>query len=301
MNLEQLEYLVEVARTGSISTTAHNLHVSQSAISKSILRLEQDLGVTLFTRSRTGAIPTSVGKQLVSKAEEIIEKLQDFKEIVEEHSSNADKTIKLATVPMFLVILSQSLELLMNDNQHTQIDITEKSSKEIIHDVRQHMIDVGFMVLNKELESDKELDYKVLMEAKTYVCVNKNSPLAGKEYLTPEDVIDERIVIYNGSIKEWFSYYFDNNESFKYSIITNNIETIKGSIAKGSAISFLSELTIKNHDFLTTGDIVAIPLLLHGNQIKMQIAWVKLKKNKFSTASKQLLKHLKHQIDSLSN
>jgi LysR family transcriptional activator of glutamate synthase operon len=300
VHIEQLEYLVEVARTGSISTTAQNLHVSQSAISKSILRLEQDLHITLFTRTRTGVIPTPVGEQLIGKANEVIIKLQEFREKVEEYSTLADKNIKVATVPMFMSILFRSLELLMNENPHTQVDITEKGSNEIINDVRQDLIDMGFMILSNEVKEDKELEYSVLMEAKTFVCLNKNSPLAGKVYLTPEDVIDQRIVVYNGSIKGWFSYYFQNHESFKYSMITNSIETIKESIAKSSAISFLSELTIENHAFLKSGDIVVIPLVLNGNQIKMQIAWVKLKKNTLSKTSKELLKHLNHQIDGIS-
>jgi LysR family transcriptional activator of glutamate synthase operon len=301
VQIEQLQYLVEVDKTGSISAAAQNLHVSQSAISKSILRLEHDLGLTLFTRSRTGIIPTSPGEQLIRKANEVISKLQEFSDIVDELSAMANRKIKLETVPMFMLILSQSLELLMNENPHTEIDITEKSSKEIIQDVRQNTIDIGFVVLNSEVKNDSELDYQVLMEATTYVCVNKNSPLAGKEYLTPEDVIDQRIVIYNGSIKEWFSHYFDKHHPITYSIITNNIETIKGAVARGSAISFLSELTVKNHAFLESGDIVAIPLLLRGSEVKMQIARVKLKKSAFSKTSKELLKHLKKQIDSTTS
>ncbi|MED1824898.1 LysR family transcriptional regulator [Brevibacillus agri] len=298
MNIEQLVYLVEAARTGSISTTAQNLHVSQSAISKSIARLEQDLGLTLFTRTRTGIVPTAVGLELIRKGNEIINKLEEFKAIAEEHSSRANQRITLATVPMFMFILTKSLESFMNDHPHTQVDIAEKSSKEIIHAIRQNTIDMGFLVLNDEIKNDPELEYNVLMETNTYVCVNRLSPLAANEYLTPEDVVDQKIVIYNGSIKDWFSNYFHDSEYFKYSIITNNIETIKASVIKGSSISFLSELTIRHHAFLKSGEIVAVPLVMHGKEIKMHIAWVKVKKNPFSKTSKELLKLLKQMVDS---
>lgn len=301
MNIEQFEYLVEVARTGSVSVSAHNLHVSQSAISKSILRLEQDLGLTLFTRSRTGLVPTFVGKQLISKAHEILGKINEFKYTAEEYTAASPKRIVLATVPMFLSILSVSLEALIHQYPSTEIVLTEKSTKEIIYDVRENNIDLGFIVVNNEVMNEAEMQHEILMEAKTFVCINKNSDLAGKQFLTPEDVINERIVIYNGSIKEWFTYYFDDADSVKYAVTTNNIQTIKSTIEKGTAISFLSELSIINHQFLANGEIVARPLLFDGNELKMQIGWLKLKKTAFATTTKELINNLKKCIESNYN
>ena len=54
MNLEQLEYVVEIAKTQSFSAASEHLHVTQSAISQSIHRLEKELGLILFERSRQG-------------------------------------------------------------------------------------------------------------------------------------------------------------------------------------------------------------------------------------------------------
>lgn len=67
MHLEQLKYIVEVAKTRSISIAAQNLHVSQSTISKAITNLEQELSIHLFTRSRLGAQPTTEGKNIIKK------------------------------------------------------------------------------------------------------------------------------------------------------------------------------------------------------------------------------------------
>jgi LysR family transcriptional activator of glutamate synthase operon len=300
MNLEQLVYLVEVARTGSITSAAQNLHVSQSTISKSILRLEEDLRLTLFTRSRAGISPTSVGNQLIRKADEIINKFREFKEIAETYHKRSDKTMKLATVPMFMSIVSKSLEYFLQNHPQIQIEIVEKSSKEILHDIKQQSIDLAFTVLNDKITNDAELESKILFKTKTYVCVNPDSVLATKPAVTPEDITDQKIAIYNGSLKEWFDSFFHKNQPFNYSIITNNIETIKRSVAKGVAISFLSELSILNYEFLKTGNILAIPFVRQGRPVHMQIAWVKLKKHPLSKASKEFLRHLKDHILNLS-
>src|SRR5206468_3364812 len=110
MNIDQLKYIVESARLGSISTTAQHLNVSQSTISKSIQRLEYDLGVTIFTRSQSGVFPTSVGKVLLSQAHEILSKIEEFKEIIEEYKNSEAKNIRVRCIPVFSEIMSQAIE-----------------------------------------------------------------------------------------------------------------------------------------------------------------------------------------------
>ena len=61
MRLEQLYYIVEIADTGSFTASSERLFVSQPSISQSVNALEKELDVTIFKRSRSGAIPTEAG------------------------------------------------------------------------------------------------------------------------------------------------------------------------------------------------------------------------------------------------
>jgi LysR family transcriptional activator of glutamate synthase operon len=293
MQIEQLQYLVEIERTGSISAAAHNLHVSQSAISKSLTRIEKYLGLPVFTRLPSGTIPTETGAQLIDKAKGVLNKLQELNELAEEfRHTGSGKKMTLACIPMFLPMLSEALEILAVSHPHTRIDIAEKSSKEILWDVRNHVIDLGFMVVNNDIKADSQLYCKALLETDAFVCVNKNSPLASRKYLHPEDVIDQKIAIYNGSMFDWFNIYFNGNESIQYSFVTNNLQSIKRKISQGSVISILSELTIQHQGILESGDIVTIPFVLENRNFKMQIASVQLKQTSSSAISKSLLKIL---------
>ncbi len=81
MNIEQLEYVIEVAKQGTISKAAEKLHVSHSAISQSLSSLESELGLIIFKRSRSGTICTEEGKKVLDLAYEVYYKVQELKEL----------------------------------------------------------------------------------------------------------------------------------------------------------------------------------------------------------------------------
>lgn len=72
MDISQLEQLARIAETSSISEAAKDLHVSQSALSRSMKRLEQELGVTLFTRGGNTAKLNDLGRAAVEYARAIV-------------------------------------------------------------------------------------------------------------------------------------------------------------------------------------------------------------------------------------
>ena len=78
MNLQQLRYAVEVEKTSSITQAAKNLYMGQPNLSKSIKELEQDLGITIFTRNAKGVEPTSMGLQFLRYAHEILDKVDEL-------------------------------------------------------------------------------------------------------------------------------------------------------------------------------------------------------------------------------
>lgn len=71
MNLGQLEVLVAIVDTGSLTEAADTVGLTQSAVSHSLSRLEAELGVTLLERGRQGASLTRIGEDVVEHAREI--------------------------------------------------------------------------------------------------------------------------------------------------------------------------------------------------------------------------------------
>ena len=78
MNLQQLRYAVEVAKTGSITAAAKNLYMGQPNLSKSIRELEAELGITLFERTARGVAPTKNGEDFLGYARSIIAQMESL-------------------------------------------------------------------------------------------------------------------------------------------------------------------------------------------------------------------------------
>ncbi|MBW4578347.1 MAG: LysR family transcriptional regulator [Tildeniella nuda ZEHNDER 1965/U140] len=78
LKLSQLRILVAVAEAGSFSEAALTLHMSQSAVSYAIATLEDELGIVLLTRGRYGSQITPVGEQIVARAREMLQLMDDI-------------------------------------------------------------------------------------------------------------------------------------------------------------------------------------------------------------------------------
>lgn len=99
MKIEQLEYITEVAKSGSLSLAARKLYITQSAISQSITSLEAELGVKIFRRSRIGTTPTDTGKKIIKKALETLEKLDELKMETDLNLNLVDGNLRIGTIP----------------------------------------------------------------------------------------------------------------------------------------------------------------------------------------------------------
>lgn len=80
MTIQQLQYVLEIARCGSVSKAAKHLFLSQPNLSSSIKNLESELGITIFERTPSGMRLTQAGNKLVQKASLIMTQLNDISE-----------------------------------------------------------------------------------------------------------------------------------------------------------------------------------------------------------------------------
>ena len=68
MTIKQIEYFIKTCEKGNITLAAEELYASRSAVSKAIHELEEEFGVRLLERSKSGVVPTREGEQVLRQA-----------------------------------------------------------------------------------------------------------------------------------------------------------------------------------------------------------------------------------------
>jgi LysR family transcriptional regulator, transcription activator of glutamate synthase operon len=298
VQLEQLEYIVSISEHSSFSKAGQALHISQSAISQSITKLEIELGVRIFERSHTGVKPTKEGKQLIRTAYEALQKINEIKEQANLYKHSKQKHLNIGIVSgLHLPFLPKVLSQIKQEFPYLQITFSEKRSIDILDGILNKEIDIGIVAIyNETLKYQSLVSFRKWNEVQMFVFVNKASPFASYDYLTPEDLKDQTFVMYNGEYMMWF---FSKMESlygpFNLLFTSNNSETVSETIRNGLAIAIEIEYEVITNPYIKTGEIVAIPLkevLTENNFLGLG----KLKNNSLPLEAKKSVQYLEKEF-----
>jgi len=298
MNIQKLEYLVEVAKTGSFSIASQNLFVSQSAISQSIVSIEKKLGIKLFERSRGGnsAVPTIEGEEIISIANEIFLKYQELIEKAHLINHNMSGNLKISAVPGFITSLLNPISAIKDEYPKINIGIFQKPGQEIIDDILEGRSDIGIIPLIKHLlENNDRLIYRNLFEGKMKLLVSKKSPLAEKSFVTPEQIVNETLILYNGLYMQWFK----NNFFKKFGVMnelfsSTNIDALKNAIGENLGVSFIPDFQGVNYNY---SDNVKLLDIIDYDDVKIKYVWIMSSKKHYSSMIKDFIAILKEELN----
>lgn len=298
MNIEQLQYIVEVAKYNSLSIAAQNLHVTQSTISQAITHLEKELGMKILKRSRGhGAAPTDEGRKILKLSYEVLKKLEEIKETANLVNSEDVGELKISSLPGLMVFLVKAIAPFRHDYPHVKLEISEKSGSNVIEDVRQHKTDIGLITYSPEWNSNMEgIAFETLIEGKQKVYVSKHSPLSFLGTITPQELHDQLLVTYNGEFMQYFIQdFFKKYKPMKTLFTSNNMDGVGQAIIESLAITFAPDFVMKNYSPVINGDIVPIDLLNHG-AVNISLGLVRSENKHLSTFAHKYIHFLKSEI-----
>lgn len=267
MKIDQLKYIVEVAKTRSISLAAKNLHISQAGISKALASFEKEYDVELFRRSKNGTIPTEKGNQIISTAADLLVKVYELENELRDENRNNRSTIKIsATANFFVGILSDALVKFKKNFPNVDINLFQEDAHQIFKDVIENKVDLGFASLYDEVIQESSLNFEVLLEGKLYALVSRDSHLAAYKSLTLAEVLNEPIALFDGvNMKRLAQKITEHHGHLKILVTTNNLDVIKKIIANGQAIGFSPDVSLINEPYLRDGKILSVPLIIPFN------------------------------------
>ncbi|MFC5590550.1 LysR family transcriptional regulator [Sporosarcina soli] len=263
MRIEDLVYLLEIARTRSFSTAANNLHISQPSISQAIKKLEDELNTNLFIRSRAGITLTEIGEDIARKAQAILKLVEEINNVSNMFDSEYTGKLSIGVIPNILTPIPGTINTFKKSYPKIDLEFVEDGSQQIMDQVKNNELDIGIIATPNNLWGDEDLlVYKKLAVGEVMACVGKNSPLASFRSLTPEQIINYPIVHFGSRFASITNFI---NELRKFGEVktlfssTNN-EISKRVITEGLAIGFMLSTFLSEDLYVKSGDIIPLPV-----------------------------------------
>lgn len=194
MTIEQLQYFYAISEHKTFSLAALEMNITQSALSKQIAKLEQELGIFLFDRSHRQVTLTYAGQQLLKDTKMILkdyEKMLEHLQIIKEDHRN---TIRIAMLPIFSHYdLAHKLNEFSKNHPHIHLIIDEIEERDMHHKLDYHDYDI--YILRGDYDELHTFQQMLLYEDSLVAAVSKNHPLAQFQQLSITQLKDENLLL----------------------------------------------------------------------------------------------------------
>lgn len=196
MTLTQLSYIIEIANASSMNVAAKNLYISQPSLSESVKDLEEEIGINIFVRSNKGVQLTPEGTEFLGYARQVMEQ---FELIESRYINQAVSKKKFSVSTQHYTFAVNAFVEVMKQYEIGEYDfsIFETKTGEVIDNVEHFKSEIGVLYLNdfnkkvlSKILASKDLSFHELFDCHIYVYLWKGHPLANREFITLEDLVD---------------------------------------------------------------------------------------------------------------
>lgn len=287
MNFEQLTYFIAIVEKDTYFNAAEYLHMSQSNLSKQIIKLEKELDINLFDRSYRSAVLTEAGKLFYKDALQLVQHYNKVLNNINTYKKSNKQNLHIGTLP---IQTQYNLTFIFNEfkNQNPEIHILidEVEEESLINGLNQDKYDV--IIARENMINSKQYDIYPIAEDELVVVLPYSHKLAKYKTLDFNLLSGENLILMNPYTS---IYQLCIQEIKKYNIDVNIVrtartESIIGAVVFNEGISLLpkSNFRIFHHK-----NIVTIPF---NNPIKLSVVIAKKKTSTPAPSINKLLTFL---------
>ena len=192
MKIRQLEAMRAVVATGTTTQAAEVMGLTQSAVSRLISQLEDDLGFTLFDRHRGRLAITPEGQEFFNAAERILDEVDQIRDTADNIRTHGAGTLRIAAMPAIgTCMLPRPLKMLQDDYERLNVVVHLKTRSELQHAVADRQYDVGLATLPI---ADQGLVVEPLCRVRSVLIMPLGHRLAKKRVVSADDLVGEKFV-----------------------------------------------------------------------------------------------------------
>jgi LysR family transcriptional regulator, hydrogen peroxide-inducible genes activator len=182
----QLRYFEALARYGHFGKAAEAVGISQPALSIQIRDLEALLGGQLVERGPTEQRLTALGEEVAGRAAVILAGLRDLEDLAHSRGEPLSGPLGLGVIPSVApFLLPRLLPALADRHPHLRLTLREAVTAALVTELREGMVDAIVVSLPTD---EPALAEAVVLEDRFFLAVPANSPLAGRDEISPEEV-----------------------------------------------------------------------------------------------------------------
>ncbi|MTD38977.1 LysR family transcriptional regulator [Erwinia sp. CPCC 100877] len=242
MNIQQMKYVVAVANNGSFREAAKKLFITQPSLSNGIRELEEEIGVTLFTRTNKGALITEEGRIFLEHAEKILTQMALIKNRYQEVVKSERFSISSQHYDFLGEVMGKVIRQF--NGQYKNFRVFETTTLKVIEDVKSFHSELGIIYLNNQNKASIEryleqanLTYEVVGSFKTHIFLGKDHPLANRKEIQLEELSCYPQVRFTqeGSNFAYFSEDLIENQEQETVIYTNDRGTLMNLLVETEA------------------------------------------------------------------
>lgn len=255
MNYNYLRYFSVLAQVEHYTLAAARLGISQPSLSSAINHLENELGgIKLFEKVGRNIRLTEEGRFYQEKVDAALNELNSASMTLRNSQISAPVVIRMGVVSGTLGgLVAKELASYIGQNERIRIRLTESSAEELMDLVRQEKLD---MAIVDTTNRDRSLHFRKLGQRDFCVALPASHPLAGSEFVLPQQIAHEPQVVFNYDIESSFSQWADGSAGDEHIVgAVNTAQAALDLVAAGVGICVISIDCMQNRE-----DVHFVPL-----------------------------------------
>ncbi|WP_233877083.1 hydrogen peroxide-inducible genes activator [Dyadobacter sp. CY323] len=248
MNMQQLEYIVAVDNYRHFVHAAEHCHVTQPTLSMMIRKLEEELAVKIFDRTKQPIVPTSIGRDIIDQAKVILSEASRMNEIAKHFNGDLSGELRVGIIPTIApYLLPHVVNPFITNYPDIRLHVSEMITERIITELKLGNLDVGIIASLSEESSLREIP---LYKERFYAFVSENTGLYAKQYILPTDIEPNELWLleeghcFRTQIQRLCELSRNSQFGSSFSYRSGSIETLIRMVEKNGGITILPEMAV---------------------------------------------------------
>ena len=283
MTITQLQYVLAVAEHQNFTLAAEKSFVTQPTLSMQVQKLEEELDILIFDRSKKPIAITEVGQKIVAQAKNIVNEANRIQDIVDQEKGFIGGEFTLGIIPTVMpTLLPMFLKIFINKYPKVNLIIKEKSTENLIRNLQDGHLDAAIAATPLEIEYIKE---RPLYYEPFVGYVPSSHRLGAATQLVPEDLdIKDILLLRDGHcFRDNVINLCNTPKNFKddhFQLQSGSFETLINLSNEGlgmTLLPYLNTLELDEHKkqnlktFQNPSPAREVSLIYHKSELKVQI------------------------------